>query len=125
MNDSLGSLIDRRFILRQERMAKQKEVEALKQQERDLDDKVQQKLNEAGLERASGNIATMGINKEVVGTVENWAEFYQFVAERNFFHLLQRRLAQPGYRELLEQEGGVPGVVPTTITKLSLTKASK
>jgi hypothetical protein len=106
-------------------MAKAKEVEDLKKQESDLDDLILGKLNDVGLEKASGQIATMGINIVVTGKVEDWKTFYEYVREKDFFHLLQRRLAQPAYRELLEQHDGVPGVVPQTIRKLSLTKASK
>jgi len=122
---TLGELIDQRYELRATRMALAKQVDELKKQESALDDTVLEKLKEIGLEKASGRIATMGINTTTVGTVEDWDKVHEFIRKRNFFHMMERRLSQPAYRELLELEGGVPGIVPTTLTKLSLTKVSK
>lgn len=122
---TLGKLIDERYELRAMRMEQDKEVKNLKAQESELDDLILAALNKSGLERASGKIATSGINKSTVGTVEDWDKVHEFIRERNFFHMMERRISQPAYRELLELEGGVPGIVPTTLTKLSLTKVSK
>jgi len=125
VEETLGELIDRRYELRATRMALDKEVQALKKDERALDDEVLEKLKEVGLEKASGHIASMGINSVTVGTVEDWDKVHEFIRERNFFHMLERRLSQPAYRELLDLEKGVPGITPTVLTKLSLTKVSR
>jgi hypothetical protein len=37
-----------------------------------------------------------------------------------YFHLLQKRVSEPAYRELLEKGKKVPGVQPFTARKLNL-----
>ena len=125
ISSSLGATIDERYKVRAERLALEKEVNKLKVREKELEGLVLEGLNTTGLTKASGALATASINPTTVATVENWDLLYEYIHEHKYFHLLHRRVSDPAYRELLVAEGAVPGVVPTTITKLSLTKVSK
>lgn len=122
---SLGTIIDERFFLRTQRLEKQKEVDELKKKEQEVEEEILAALKDAGLQRASGHIATASANSETVPTVTDWDEVYNYIQSKGYFHLLQRRVSAPAYRELLTIEGAVPGIDPTVITKLSITKASK
>ncbi len=71
-----------------------------------------------------GGKARASVKEAIVAKVVNWDEFYRFIGRNKAFHLLQRRVSDPAYRELLEQrKNGVPGVEPFTKRSLSVTKA--
>lgn len=123
---SLGSLIDQRFELRVKRMKAAKEVEAMKSQEKKLEDDIKEKMKEAGdLQIAGGHLANVSLNPTTVAHVVDWDKVHEFIRETGHFHLLQKRMSDPAYREMLTHDIQVPGVEPTTLTKLSLTKVSK
>ena len=128
MNDtpsSLGTLIDQRFALRVTRMAKGKEVEELKREERGLDDQIMEKMRETDQLVAGGKTANVSLNPTTVSHVVDWDKVHEFIRESGHWHLMQKRISEPAYREMLTLEIQVPGVEPTTLTKLSLTKVSK
>jgi hypothetical protein len=129
MNDtpsSLGNLIDQRFELRNTRMAKAKEVDELKRQERVLEDEIQAAMKAAGdLRMAGGKLANVSINPITVASVSDWDKVFAYIKETGYFHLLQKRMSEPAYRELLGHDITVPGTEPTVLTKLSVTKVSK
>ena len=121
MNDTpndLGTEADRLLALRTKRIELSKEVDALKAQETELQNKIIEDLMGISLTSASGKSQT-------VPTVVDWSKLEDFIAETGYFHLFQRRVSGPAYIELLEKDGSVPGVEPTTLTKLSLARSTK
>ena len=64
--------------------------------------------------------ASVSITTSVVADVKEWDSFYAFIAKNKFFHLLQRRVSEPAYRELLDAGKKVPGVLPFTKKKLNV-----
>jgi len=129
MNDtssgSLGTLIDNLYSLRAERLEREKSVREMKSQESLLTDQIMEQMKEVDTTRAGGELANVSINPLTVAHVSNWEQFHAFIAKTGYFHLLQKRVSDPAYRELLEKEITVPGVEPTVLSKLSLTKVSK
>jgi hypothetical protein len=128
MNDtpsSLGNLIDQRFELRNTRMAKGKEVEELKRQESALEDKIREAMKAVDTNIAGGKLANVSINPTTVATVNDWDKVFAFIKETGYFHLLHKRMSDPAYRELLIHDMPVPGVEPTVLTKLSVTKVKQ
>jgi hypothetical protein len=121
----LGKLIDK---LNEAREAKRKHAEQekiLNAAYTELEAQILGRLGEEGMNKATGTKATASISQVVVANVEDWEKFHAFVKKTGFFHLLQRRVSDPGFRELLEQKGEAAmakvGVVPFVKTNLNLT----
>ena len=76
---SIGEQIDTLYEARQKRLALEKQVEALKREETQMRQSIMIKLDEIGLAKASGNLATSGITTKVVPEVEDWDEVYRFI----------------------------------------------
>ena len=55
---------------------------------------------------------------EVAG-VTDWDKLYAFIKKKNYFHLLQRRVSDPAWRELIEQGKKVPGTTGFTKKRLN------
>lgn len=70
--------------------------------------------DEQGITQARGSTAAATISESVVPHVEDWDKFYAYLHENKYFHLLQKRPAVPGCRELFELGTQIPGVVPFT-----------
>ena len=71
-----------------------------------------ERLEAEGLDKASGSKATVSISANTVANVEDWDSFWSYIIKNKYTHLLQRRVSDPAYRELLEQGKRVPGVQP-------------
>ena len=122
---SLGTLIDQRFELRAKRMAAFKEVEAMKREEKELDGQIMEAMQEKDLTTAGGSMANVSLNPTTVAHVTDWNAVHEFIRETGHFHLLHKRTSDPAYREMLLLDIQVPGIEPTVLTKLSLTKKGK
>lgn len=80
--------------------------------------------DELGLDRfAVGNL-TFAISEQVVGNTEDWDEVYNYIREHDAFYLLQRRLSNAAYKELLDSGETLPGVVPFTKRSLNMRKTA-
>lgn len=123
--NNLGSLADQMLELRTERIALERQAKELKSKETELQSKILEQLAEQGLTKAGGKISTVSVNSQTIPTVTDWSKVEKFVLETGRFYLLQRRISNPAYIEMLEHEGSVPGIDPTILTKLSLTRSSK
>lgn len=121
----LGKLIDQ---LNDAREAKRKHAEVEKQLSAaysEIEQSIVARLAAEGMDKATGKKATASISNVIVANVEDWGKFHAFVKKTGYFHLLQRRVSDPGFRELLEQKGAAAmakvGVVPFVKVNLNLT----
>ena len=121
----LGKLIDQ---LNDARDAKRKHAEqekVLNATYSEIEQSIMARLAAEGMDKATGKKATASISNVTVANVEDWDKFHAFIKKNNFFHLLQRRVSDPGFRELLEQKGAAAmakvGVVPFVKQNLNLT----
>jgi hypothetical protein len=90
-----------------------------KANEEKLEEAILAKLAEQQLDRGSHAGYTFSRNETVVPQVEDWDAFYTYIRKNNYFHLLERRPASAGCRELFGLKGKIPGVVPFTKVSLS------
>ena len=80
--------------------------------------------DELGLDRFAVGELTFSISEQTVGNVEDWDDLYQFIRDNNAFYLLQRRLANAAYKEILDGGDNLPGVVPFTKRSLNMRKSA-
>jgi len=123
--EPLGTRIDQLFKLREERLAKAKEVEELKKIETNTVKAIMTTLEDSGMSKATGKLATFALKEMTVPKVVDFDKLSRYIIDTGYVHLLGRNVSAPAFRELVELEGEVPGVEPYTFSKHSLTRSSK
>lgn len=116
----LGSMIDNLWQLRED---KRKSEAATKLIEKDIEaaeTELLERLDKEGMDKATGRLGTISVGEALVGTIEDWDAFTAFVAKTKNFQLIQRRISDVAYRELLGMGKPVPGIKPFTKRKLNL-----
>ena len=118
----LGNLIDNLHEARQTRLAAQRELDSLKEDEVAAELKVLAELQKASLQKAAGKRASVSITVKTVGQVEpeRWNDVYAFIKKRGAFDLLQKRLNNAAVRERVEAGEEIPGVKTVQILDLSV-----
>lgn len=122
---TLGQAIDALYEARAARLAKAAEVKELQAKESVAKAEVLKLLNETGLAKASGMVATASITSEDVPYVKNWDEIHAYIRDNDRFDLLQRRIGVVAWRDLYKDGVLVPGTEPAVDTDISLTKSKR
>lgn len=97
---AVGSLIDKLDDLREKKRKADLVVKELETQYSELDTVLMQRLQAEGMQKASGKKATYSLGEEVVATVNDWDIAWKTIAKQP--QLMQRRISNPAFRELLE-----------------------
>ena len=122
---TLGQQIDKLVAIREEQRALAEKEKALNQQYSELETTILTRLQDEGMNKATGKKATASVRCNVVANVKDWDSFHAFIKKTGFFHLLHRRVSDAAFRELLEQKGEKAmekvGVIPFSKVTLSLT----
>lgn len=116
----LGALIDQMWALRDKKRELEASVKDLEGQISDIESSLMEQMAEQGVDKMSGALATVSISTNTVAQVEDWDSFLAYIYKKKYGHLLQRRVSDPAYRELLEQGVAVPGVSPFSKQRLNL-----
>ena len=97
-------------------LAQEKE---LKLQQRELETKIAIKMQEEGLDKVSNDVCTLSLKAEIVPTVEDWDQLFEYLKETGQFELMQKRMSATAYRELIAMGTDVPGVKSTELTRIN------
>jgi len=122
---TLGESIDALYTARAARLAKAKEVKDLQVVESKAKAEVLKLLGEAGLEKASGKLATAGILTDDVPYIKDWDAVYGYIKANDRFDLLQKRIGTVAWRDLFNDGILVPGTEAAKDTDLSLSKSTR
>lgn len=122
---NLGTLIDELYETRQKRLEISKEVDKLKAAEVTMRGVILQMLDDMGMSKGTGSLATCGVTKSTEPVVEDWEAAHAYIRDQNRFDLLQKRLSAPAWRDLLETGVLVPGTSQVEVRDVSLTKSSR
>ena len=117
---SIGALIDRMWAVREQQRGLEKQIGELDQVLDDLDNQLRERMGEAELDKATGAKASASISTTVVADVQDWDKFWTYILKNKYTHLLQRRVSDPAYRELLNAGKKVPGVQPFVKKRVNL-----
>ena len=117
---STGALIDQLWAAREEKRKVEAILKETEEAIKGIEEQVMERLGAEGLEKATGSKATVSVTSSVVADVQDWEALWPFIAKNKFWHLVQRRVSDPAYRELIEMGKKVPGVQPFTKRKLNL-----
>lgn len=97
----------------------EKKISQLKEERDVIEERAAVSLKLLGVRSAQTAHGTIGLSASTVATIDDWESFVEYVADNNAFHLLERRPAQTGCRELMGQGEKIPGVKPFVKTKLT------
>lgn len=117
---SLGALVDQLWSKREKKRELEATVKVLDGEISDLETEIMEQMNANGLDKMSGERGSVSITENVVANVTDWEAFWAYVHKMKYGHLLQRRVSDPAYRELLEQGKKPPGVEPFVKKRLNL-----
>jgi hypothetical protein len=117
---TLGQLIDQLDTIRERKRKLAEQIKVLEGEYSELEDQVKARLTEEGMDKATGKKATASLSQVVVATVKDWDALCAYVKKTGHFHLFQRRVSDPAFRELVAKKP-VPGLEPFTKTNLNLT----
>jgi len=116
----LGTLIDSLWQLRENKRLLDKQVKDIEVSITASETELMERFKTDGIDKSTGKKATVSITEALIANIEDWDTFIAFVKKKNYFHLLQRRASIDGVRELIEKNGGVPGLKTFMKPKLNI-----
>lgn len=116
---ALGAMIDALQVKKDALTDVNRVANEIKAEITELESQILKQLDESGMPRASGQLCSVTATDKVVPTVQDWDAFYAYIAENNYFHLLQRRVSATAAQEFFTSGEDIPGVIPTTLRALS------
>lgn len=132
---SLGACADLLHKTRDERLALDKDVKAIKAEETEISEHLIQKLEKGDEGGAVGKEYKAISKNDTIYQVENWDKFYAHLKKTGEFDLLNKMLNQAAVKERVAMQDRPhgkrgenwkpklpPGVKSMTVVKLSLTK---
>ena len=119
---TLGSLIDSLNAAREVKRKLAEQVKVAEESYKALEVQIMEALGKEEVTKGTGKTASVSITTVTVADVTDWDALFAFMKKTGHFHLLQRRMSDPAYRELLElpKSKGVPGVQPFIKKNLNL-----
>jgi len=126
MPTSLGPLADEYALVRERRLALDKEAGAVKSRETELYNCILSSLVETttGDTGAAGKTHRVQLVTKTRYQTTDWAKVHEFIKKYGMFELLQKRLADTAVKEYIEvNDGALPdGVEAADLPALSFTK---
>lgn len=120
----LDDLATQRDTLREAKRLLETQVKDLDAQLAGNETDIIEIADEMGLDRFAVGKLTFSISNQVVGNVEDWDALHEYIRENNAFYLLQRRLSNAPYKEILDNGDSLAGVVPFTKRSLNMRKSA-
>lgn len=117
---SLGATTDKMWQLREDKRALDAKLKVVEGQIKELETTLFELLDAQDTRKAEGKKASVSIGEAVVANVEDWDALWPYIVKNKFFHLIQKRVSDPGMRELWALKKVVPGVQPFTKRTLSV-----
>lgn len=104
-------LMARMFEIRAAKAALNEKIKALDTEWKTLEHEVLSQMAKQGSSKVSvDGLGTAILSKTLLPTVQDWDALYEHIKATDAFHLLQRRVSTPAFRELIEAGEVIPGV---------------
>lgn len=120
LTGTIGGAIDNMWALREQKRLAEIGVKEIEAKIAEAEEDIMGRLESQGLDSAKGKEASVSVTSATVANVEDWPAFHAYIGKNKYFHLLQKRVSDPAYRELLDMGKKVPGVSPFNKKKLTL-----
>ena len=116
-----GDLLDRIVVLREELAEVAEQEKYIKGEIDAIEDELLTRMNDRKTDRLSNDKLTASKTTTVHASVLDWDAVYDFIKTSGDFSLVQKRISETAYRELLAM-GQVPGIIPKEVTKVGFRK---
>lgn len=122
MAKNVGKLTDTLFDLKERKSDLNADLKKVNEKIRETEMELLDEMHKQGLYKAGGKRGGVYISRQVVPKVVNWDEFYDYVLEHNYLHMLERRVSRKAYQEQYEDGQDVPGIDPVVFDELRTRK---
>ncbi len=119
-----GQDIDALFELREKKRKLEASIKDLDGQAALIEERLMESMDQSGIEKMTGSKASVSISSTTVANVEDWDAFLAWIYKTKNGHLLQRRVSDAAWREMVEIKKVVPGTQPFTKKRLNLRATS-
>ena len=109
---TMGALIDSIWASREEKRRLDAQVKETEAAIAELQTQLMERMEAEGTDKARGSKAGVSISTNIVANVEDWDALWAYIAKNKYYGLLQKRVTETAYRELLDLGKTVPGVQP-------------
>ena len=119
---TLGTLLDQMQQLRDERRDLEAQSKELKTKYEELEIKAIEMMENAGLDKASGELATAAVSENEVPSVTDWNRLLPWIKRNGAWQLFERRIAKGAWVELVQNRKGraLPGVESYVTKRINL-----
>lgn len=122
MPKSIGRCADLYHDVRELRLMMEKEVEAIKARETEVQEHIIANLSKSDDTGAAGLRYRAQVKTEAKPQIADWKELTGYILEHDRFDLLQKRLGEKAVADLWDAGETIPGVAKVHVPKLSITK---
>lgn len=121
MSIEIGKYIDEMMALRNDKRHHESEIKRLDANLKLMETTLKQAMLDQGVTEAKGAYGKAKYDDKVLyPQVDDWGQFHQYIKENNMFDLLHKRISLTNYRQLVEAQVAVPGVVPNYVSEVNL-----
>ena len=117
---TMGSLIDAIWAERDQKRHLEAQIKQIEERIAEFQTQLMERMDAEGTDKAQGSKAGVSISKNVVADVKDWDALWAYIAKNKYYGLVQRRVTETAYRELLDLGKNVPGVEPFTKRTLNV-----
>lgn len=121
---TIGALIDQLDTIRERKRKLDEQVKTLADEYKEVEAIVIERLTSEETDSGKGKRASASITHEIVADIVDFDELAKYVKKTGYFHLFQRRISNPAFRELAAKRP-VPGLAAFTKVKLNLRSITK
>ena len=121
MSLEIGKHIDEMMALRSEKRHHEAEVKRIDASIKLMEGTLKLAMVEQGITEAKGVYGKAKYDEKVLyPQVDDWNMFHEYIKANNMFDLLHKRISLTNYRQLVEANVAVPGVVPNYVSEVNL-----
>jgi hypothetical protein len=119
---AMGELADEWWTLRASRLAIEKEVARIREQESRAKSALLQSLTENKVTSVGGQKVRVTHVVKDKPSVNDWEEVYSYIRETGSFDILQRRIGERAVKDRWDDGVKIPGIVSYPIDEISYSK---
>ena len=121
MSLEIGKYIDEMMAIRNEKRHHESEIKRLDASLKLMETTLKNAMVEQGMTEVKGVYGKATYDEKVLyPQVDDWNEFRKFIKEHDMFDLLHKRISLTNYRQLVEAQVAIPGVVPNYVSEVNL-----
>jgi len=120
-NANDGELLDRMADLREAIAELANQEKDLKAEASMIEAEMLARMEQRGTDKLSNSRMTAIKSTTTMAKVINWDDVFDYIKKTGDFSLMQKRISDTVYREMLVMEQ-VPGIIPVDVTKVGFRK---